>query len=54
MVEARANCCNPDHELGLVRFKLATTVPVVGEMVSVESLLETEVTAPAGVVVAIT
>ena len=48
------NCCRPDQELGLVRFKLATTTPVVGEMVRVESELETEVTAPLGELVAIT
>ena len=40
--------------MGLARFKLATTRPVVGEMVRVESELETEVTAPLGELVAIT
>ena len=53
-MEARANCCNPDQLLALPRLSEATTKPVLGEMVKVESELETEVTAPAGVLVAIT
>ena len=31
--EAWANCCKPVQELGLVKLRLATTLPVVGEMV---------------------
>ena len=55
MVEARANCCNPDQLLALPRLSEATTKPVLGEMVKVPlASAVTEVTAPAGVEVAMT
>ena len=44
--EAALITCPAVHVLAWARFKDATTAPVVGEMVSVPSLLETEVTDP--------
>jgi hypothetical protein len=39
-----AKVCVPVHVLALPKFRIATTAPVVGEMVRVPSLLETDVT----------
>ncbi len=46
LVEARLNCCNALQVFAFVRFKDATTSPVVGEMVGEPAALETEDTAP--------
>ena len=44
--QAAVNVCNPDQVFAWPNAREATTAPVVGEIVSVPSLFETEATAP--------
>src|SRR5207253_2728979 len=44
--DALVNCCNPVQELACPRLSDAITEPVVGEIVSVPSELETALTVP--------
>jgi len=46
VIEAEGNVCVAVHVFACPRLSEATTLPVVGEMVSVLSEFETELTAP--------